>query len=1308
MDTVNPDQVTCTYSPVNVNDGNLCTTDGCTPEEGIEHIPVFCDDENACTIDSCNPEVGCIFEPIVCIPPDECHTVMCVEGKCVLEPVPLDDHDSCTMDSCDPHLGPIHKQIPECRPCSQDVHCEDNNVCTEEYCSEEQICIYHTEPCADITDSLCKREVCHPTFGCMAVPILCDAPYYNLTQIYGQGHMGNVNNIVNNIRFCNQTFCDEETGDCLSEQIDCSTEDKCLNSFCDISTNRCMHNNIQCAPSDECMTAYCDSAIGCVERPILLTPPNACQTVHCEPGTGIVYTDRDCTDDDPCTIDSCSSTAGCIHTPMNCQGQSGVCGVNDRCEDGECVSDPVVCTQPQNPCLVSTCDPFGEGCVVDDKFCPPVPDLRYVSTCDPNNGDCVSVLKDCDDQDPCTDDHVRPNGDCRHNLIAGCCRANIDCPLANECVSFSCDLDSHTCLASAAFGCCETDEDCFDDLDCTTDVCQVSTGQCLNHRIECIAANKCEESRCLEAPGAHPAFCVTFPKSCNDDDLCTDDRCDPSSGECVNEQVVFCSDGNACTGDICNDETGICEHYDQRCDDSNPCTVDSCNALTGACIFAPIDLDDQNACTQDRCVPAGLEEYVEIHTPIVCNDGDPCTEDTCNSVTGCKYTPLDFSNMTGGDVCNEAICVNGEPQIRRIPNCCHTDIECRQHGGVCTQAYCDFNINRCHFTPKPDCCTLDLDCTDHNKCTEDICNVETGECTNLLPLPADLCHEVHCDPTRGATNDPKDCSDGNACTIDSCDIDTGKCIHEDVVCTQPVDPCLPRKHCSAGECVFEEKTPCDDGNKCTIDKCTRADCEDDCSEIQCAHEACDCNDHDVCTIDSCDPLTGACTHVRMPRCECCNANSDCGDHDPCTDDTCDLETHLCISTPREMCCFTNEDCQDDNLCTTNERCDVHTHRCKFDTPRCDDRNKCTADACNPLNGLCEHRSNATMCEDNNPCTVDSCDSELGCRHTPVQCSPVGDLCSKSTCSPISGCVVVPKDCDDENVCTNDSCDSETGRCLHEERSCDDGNACTSDSCSDLIGGCVHRPIQCGVNDTSQCNVWKCDQTTGCHSRRLVCHNSDSCLLGECHDELGCVFVAKNCDDGDDCTVDSCNGGACHHERDPNCCNHHADCRDDDLCTIDTCVYNRCHHAPSRHCDSSEEKSSSSWSSSSSSSSSDSDSDSESWSASTGDSDEDSWKGGHWDHEEKREILEDEEDTGFCGDGTVDADEECDGVGSVGVFQWCTEGCKLTINTVTVALVVVCGIVLLCLLGCFLWCVCRPGARVKSRPRKPQSAYFRDR
>jgi hypothetical protein len=119
---------------------------------------------------------------------------------------------------------------------------------------------------------------------------------------------------------------------------------------------------------------------------------------------------------------------------------------------------------------------------------------------------------------------------------------------------------------------------------------------------------------------------------------------------------VVCNDDNACTVDSCDPSTGLCVFTPKDCNDENACTTDSCDAVTGNCRNTPISCDDGDACTMDTCdAVLGCQ-----HTAISCDDGDACTVDSCEPASGCVHTPISCSNdgdcPSGCSTCLSGIC----------------------------------------------------------------------------------------------------------------------------------------------------------------------------------------------------------------------------------------------------------------------------------------------------------------------------------------------------------------------------------------------------------------------------------------------------------------------------------------------------------------------------------------------------------------------------------------------------------------------------------------------------------------------------
>jgi hypothetical protein len=113
---------------------------------------------------------------------------------------------------------------------------------------------------------------------------------------------------------------------------------------------------------------------------------------------------------------------------------------------------------------------------------------------------------------------------------------------------------------------------------------------------------------------------------CIDDaDPCTDQVC--IGGTCEYPfNAAPCDDGQVCTeNDVCS--KGACEGSLVTCDDDNPCTDDSCEPEVG-CVAVPnaVPCDDADPCTEfDVCSEGSC-----LGTDLDCNDDDSCTIDRCD------------------------------------------------------------------------------------------------------------------------------------------------------------------------------------------------------------------------------------------------------------------------------------------------------------------------------------------------------------------------------------------------------------------------------------------------------------------------------------------------------------------------------------------------------------------------------------------------------------------------------------------------------------------------------------------------------
>jgi subtilisin-like proprotein convertase family protein len=252
-------------------------------------------------------------------------------------------------------------------------------------------------------------------------------------------------------------------------------------------------------------------------------------------------------------------------------------------------------------------------------------------------------------------------------------------------------------------------------------------------------------------PGAPNAdvFREYSDPECNDDNLCTADRCNGTV--CENTWITGCcttntdcNDGNVCTNDLCNTITHQCANPaipncctdNAICQDANPCNADYCldnqcrhsayNIVPGCC-YAPPDVNPFTG------VPWVSEAERQLFGDSQCDDKNACTADACNLETN--------------------LCTSGTP----ITGCCNVNEDC-EDSNACTYNLCFNNV--CSFPKKSaSCCVTNADCDDNNPCTRNVCYI--GNCRYYFST-TECCNPA--DPTFCQIN----ADDGNLCTNEVC------------------------------------------------------------------------------------------------------------------------------------------------------------------------------------------------------------------------------------------------------------------------------------------------------------------------------------------------------------------------------------------------------------------------------------------------------------------------------------------------------------------------------------------------------------
>ncbi len=584
VDNADPDCWVCGDGNIDpgeeCDDGNVEDGDGCSPlckltstcgnnvKEGAE----TCDDGNTVSGDGCSSH--CVLE---CLALGNCPTTTTTTpppetGACCL---PL--HAGCqfvteaecgNVDGSFTSVGTQCTDAGVCNACVNPVpNCDDNDPCTDDSCDQASGCVHtpNTAACSDgdpcTVDDTCSAGICAGAAKNCNDSNACTDDSCNGTGVCEH---------TNNTAACsdgNPCTLDDtcSAGTCAGTTKNCNDSDACTDDSCNTQTGICEYSD---------NTAACDDGNPC-------TIDDACNAGTCAGAA------KNCDDSDACTDDSCNGTGVCEHTNNTAQCDDGnACTTGDVCSAGTCTGGSALDCNDSNPCTDDSCDQEA-GCV----------NTSNTATCDDGNacttedacrnGACTGAAKDCNDSDSCTDDSCNTGtGTCEHSDNTAACDDGNACTTGDVC-------SAGTCTGGPAPNC--DDEDI-----CTDDSCDSASG-CVNTNNTaacddgnaCTTADTCSDGACMGGPAL----------DCDDSNPCTDDSCNRESG-CVNANTTSaCDDSNACTTeDTCAD--GVCVGGPPPdCEDNDLCTDDTCNPATGCeNTYNTVPCDDGITCTVgDRC-----------------------------------------------------------------------------------------------------------------------------------------------------------------------------------------------------------------------------------------------------------------------------------------------------------------------------------------------------------------------------------------------------------------------------------------------------------------------------------------------------------------------------------------------------------------------------------------------------------------------------------------------------------------------------------------------------------------------------------
>ncbi len=351
-------------------------------------------------------------------------------------------------------------------------------------------------------------------------------------------------------------------------------------------------------------------------------------------------------------------------------------------------------------------------------------------------------------------------------------------------------------------------------------------------------------------------------------DPCRHGDCDPSGG-CLRDNLpdgMVCDDGHApCNGESCH--SGACVPNlppacgCNGCPNPDACTFGTCATPTGdqtGCAYTTIN--PPQCCTQNTPCPVCTHCSDPnggscVITPDCCisaadcDDQNPCTVDTCDQTNHCQHADQSGPVIGCGATCPgtgpTGMCSAGHPAV------CQLTLPACDDSNACTDDYNDPDTGCCHNDPVPgECCTADGQCKDDRACTTDTCNTQTNRCEHeLIFLGCKDCKaDVDCDPNDVHLCGTSVCSQNLTCVA----ITPKVCDDHDL---NTRDECVSRVTGEVPHCEFHclNAAACNDGNVCNgTAKCFDGDCVADQPPL-------DCEDHKLCTDDSCDPVKG-CVH----------------------------------------------------------------------------------------------------------------------------------------------------------------------------------------------------------------------------------------------------------------------------------------------------------------------------------------------------------------------------------------------------------------------------------------------------------------
>lgn len=376
----NVDEETC-------DDDNQCTVDSCLGEEGCGHEPIDqgeCLDGDVCTIGDHCAKGECVGTPIDCDDDNPCTDDGCDGlGGCKFTPnqSECDDGDPCTAgDQCEAEICAGIALNCECHEDGDCTALEDGNLCNGTlFCNTEELpfkCAVFPETvvlCPEVEgpDAPCLEPHCTPETGdCSFVSANDESPCTD-------GDLCTVDDL------CAGGACTP------GEAKNCLDDNPCTDDLCNPATG-CYHENNEaiCQDGSACTTQDQCLAGGCIGGP----PPdcddvNLCTDDSCDPTAGCIHDANalHCGLCSMCGNMQCGTVEAGLDPFSDCTGSHASCdgtcsGLGDclfpgsevTCEFAECVESLLTlhqcdglggCGEQPVDCAPFGCNGAGDACL---------------------------------------------------------------------------------------------------------------------------------------------------------------------------------------------------------------------------------------------------------------------------------------------------------------------------------------------------------------------------------------------------------------------------------------------------------------------------------------------------------------------------------------------------------------------------------------------------------------------------------------------------------------------------------------------------------------------------------------------------------------------------------------------------------------------------------------------------------------------------------------------------------------------------------------------------------------------------------